>query len=139
MAQLLVRNIDESLKDELKEIARENGRSLEAEVRERLSVSVESSRAMRKLRRARQAASPADADESIGFGTQIVRLFSGQGIGFTEEDIARIEEYRMAPRPDPYFWRDYGKGERDHGFTEEEIERIEAIKREPLPDRITFE
>lgn len=139
MAQLLVRNIDDALKEELRASARENGRSLEAEVRERLSVSVESSRAVRELRRARQAGSPEAADESVGFGTQIVRLFSGQGIGFTEEDIARIEEYRMASRPDPNFWRDYGRGERDYGFTEEDIERMEAIKREPVPDPISFE
>jgi len=139
MAQLLVRNIDDSLKDELKEIARENGRSLEAEVRERLSVSVESSRARRELRRAMRAASSQDEDESVEFGTQIVRLFSGQEIGFDEEDLARIEKYRMAPRPDPYFWRDYGKGERDYGFTQEDIERMEAIKREPVPDPISFE
>jgi len=139
MAQLLVRNVDDALKDELKEIARENGRSLEAEVRERLLVSVASSRARRKLRRATQTAGLQDVDESVGFGTQIVRLFSGQGIGFDDEDLARIDEHRMAPRPDPYFWRDYGKRERDYGFTQEDIERMEAIKREPVPEPISFE
>ena len=41
--------------------------------------------------------------------------------------------------PDPDFWRDFGKGQRDHGFTEEDIKRIESIKREPIPEQISFD
>ena len=71
MAQLIVRNIDEAVKQALAERARRKGRSMEAEVREILQAAVE-----------------AGDRGALGLGTRIAARFSE--IGLDEE----IEEHR---------------------------------------------
>jgi plasmid stability protein len=78
MAQILVRNLDESTKEFLRHRAKRHGRSMEAEVREIL-VSEEKR---------------AQAAPKVGFGTASVALFSGQGI-FLDEPIAEIRDMRL--------------------------------------------
>jgi plasmid stability protein len=78
MAQILVRNVEEPLKARLQMRAKRNGRSMEAEVREILRNQVREEQAPeRKL------------------GSEIVALFSGQGIGL--EDGEEIHEWRGFP------------------------------------------
>lgn len=78
MAQLVVRNIDDDLKARLKRRAAQHGRSMEAEVRDIL----------------RAAVKPEDQPPG-GLGTQIAALF--EGIGFTDEEVAAIEDLRTHP------------------------------------------
>ena len=77
MAQLLVRNFDDSLKTSLQRRAKRNGHSMEAEARDILR------NALRE-----------DEAQSVGFGTASVALFSGQGI-FLEEPIAELRDIRL--------------------------------------------
>jgi plasmid stability protein len=65
MAQLVVRNLEDEVKAQLRERAARHGRSMEEEVREIL----------------RAAANSEDAN-SGGLGSEIVAMFSGQGLGF---------------------------------------------------------
>jgi len=65
MAQLVVRNLDENVKRRLKQRAAKNGRSLEGEVREILSLSVKKE----------PAAKPKGEK---GFGTQLAEIFAGK-------------------------------------------------------------
>jgi antitoxin FitA len=65
MAQLVVRNLEENVKTQLRERAARHGRSMEEEVREIL----------------REAAKPENLEGS-GLGSEIVAMFSGQGLGF---------------------------------------------------------
>ena len=66
MAQLLVRNIEDSVKTRLKQRAKTHGRSMEEEARDIL----------------RSALCEEEANP-VGMGTQIANLF--RGIGFDEE------------------------------------------------------
>lgn len=66
MAQLLVRNIEDKVKAQLQRRAARHGRSMEEEVREIL----------------REATKTEDANPG-GLGSEIVAMFSGQGLGFT--------------------------------------------------------
>ncbi len=68
MAQLLVRNIEESVKRRLKKRAEANGRSLEGEVREIL----------------RKAAEVAKAPDQRNFGTRFASYFAGIGVDLEE-------------------------------------------------------
>ena len=77
MAQLVVRNIEESVKARLQRRARSNGRSMEAEVREIL----------------RNAANE-KKKTSGGLGTEIASLFRGTGIDF---DIPELRGYTIKP------------------------------------------
>jgi plasmid stability protein len=70
MAQLVVRNIEESVKTRLQRRARRNGRSMEAEVRDIL----------------RNAAHEAE-NPSRGLGTEIAAIFRGSGINFEAEEL----------------------------------------------------
>ena len=70
MAQLVVRNIEDSVKSRLQRRARRNGRSMEAEVRDIL----------------RNAAKEADKP-TLGLGTQIAALFKGKGYDFEVEEL----------------------------------------------------
>jgi plasmid stability protein len=65
MAQLVVRNLDEGVKRRLKQRAVKNGRSLEGEVREILSLSVKKE----------PVAKP---KKEKGFGTQLAEIFAGK-------------------------------------------------------------
>ena len=70
MAQLIVRNLEESLKRRLQQRARLHGRSMEAEVRDILRASV-----------ARSAQAPA------ALGSRIASRFRGQGLDAPIEDL----------------------------------------------------
>ncbi len=73
MAQLVVRNIEESVKKDLKARAISHGRSLEEEVRVILRTAVGAPNAHEK-----------------GLGTLLVEHFAGAGIDF---EIPRMEEF----------------------------------------------
>lgn len=73
MAQLLVRKLDDGIKERLRQRAKRNGRSLEAEAREILEDA-----AMLK-----GAAAAADASEK-GFGTLMQERFAGKGLTANE-------------------------------------------------------
>ncbi len=79
MAQILVRNMEDKVKGRLQDRAKRNGRSMEEEAREILRNALrEENTPPRKL------------------GSEIVALFSGQGIGL-EEDISELRGYPVRP------------------------------------------
>jgi plasmid stability protein len=78
MAQLLVRNLEDSLKARLQRRAKRHGHSMEAEVRDILRNTLRE-----------------DKTQPVGFGTASVALFSGQGIGL--KDGEEILEWRGFP------------------------------------------
>ena len=79
MAQILVRNVEDPLKARLQKRARRNGNSMEAEAREILRNAL------------REEEAP-----TRGLGSEMVALFSGQGIGLMEgEEIPEIRGMRM--------------------------------------------
>jgi antitoxin FitA len=81
MAQILVRNLEDRLKSRLQRRARRNGRSMEQEAREIL----------RNALREKQI-------PNRGLGSEIVALFSGQGIGLKEgEEIPEWRGYAIEP------------------------------------------
>lgn len=69
MAQLLVRNIEQSVKNRLQRRAKRHGRSMEEEVREIL----------------RNAANEPERP-AIGLGTQIASLFAGTSLKFEAKE-----------------------------------------------------
>jgi plasmid stability protein len=71
MAQLIVRNLDDAVKERLRARAKRNGRSLEAEAREILKEAAEKERAR--------------AGSAPGFGTRASARF--KGIGFTRKEL----------------------------------------------------
>lgn len=78
MAQILVRNVEDRVKARLQKRAKRNGHSMEAEARDILRNALHEGQAPeRKL------------------GSEIVALFSGQGIGL--EDGEEIHEWRGFP------------------------------------------
>lgn len=77
MAQILVRNLDEATKACLQRLAKRNGRSMEAEVREIIHCAVHQRQKSRG-----------------GLGSETVALFSGQGIGL-DEPIKELHSFRM--------------------------------------------
>jgi|tagenome__1003787_1003787.scaffolds.fasta_scaffold16779380_1 antitoxin FitA len=79
MGQLVVRNLDDSLKEWLREQAKEHGRSMEQEVREILHS------AYRK-----------NGEPAVGLGTAIANIFRGSGI---TEPIPELRGYKVrAPK-----------------------------------------
>ena len=77
MAQLVVRNLEQSVKTRLQRRAKRHGRSMEEEVREIL----------------RHAANETDAS-SKGLGTEIASLFKGTGI---RSDIPELRGFTIKP------------------------------------------
>ena len=78
MAQILVRNLSESAKNYLRRRAKRNGRSMEAELREIIN------------------STAAEEEPKRGLGSEMVALFSGQGIGLRKgEEIQEIRGMRM--------------------------------------------
>jgi plasmid stability protein len=77
MAQLIVRNVDESVKAHLQRRARRNGRSMEEEVRDILRDAVKD----------KPSSSP-------GLGSEISSLFSKDGL---EADIPELRGYQIKP------------------------------------------
>jgi plasmid stability protein len=70
MAQLVVRNIEDALKERLRRRAKQHGRSMEEEVRDILR---------NALNRERQS--------SDGLGTRLARRFKGRGLDFDIPEI----------------------------------------------------
>lgn len=70
MAQLLVRNIEQSVKTRLQRRAKKHGRSMEEEVRDIL----------------RNAANEPE-HSNPGLGTQIAAMFAGKGFNFEMEEL----------------------------------------------------
>lgn len=77
MAQLLVRDLDDDVKDKLQERARRHGRSMAGEVREILRVAVLSEDSRR-----------------AGLGSRLAARFSGIGI---DEDIPELRGHPARP------------------------------------------
>jgi plasmid stability protein len=73
VAQLVVRNLEDEVKAQLRERAARHGRSMEEEVREIL-----------------REATKEDSNE--GLGTRIVALFSGSGLGI---DLPEMPSWKM--------------------------------------------
>lgn len=78
MAQLVVRNIENRVKERLQRRARRNGRSMEQEVREIL----------------REAASREGKSPARGLGTEIASLFAGIGL---KKPIPELRGYAIQP------------------------------------------
>jgi plasmid stability protein len=77
MAQLLVRNVEDSVKVRLQRRARRNGRSMEEEVRDIL----------------RAAVHEEDKKPAGGLGTEIAKIFAGHGLD------SPIQELRFEIKP----------------------------------------
>jgi plasmid stability protein len=77
MAQLVVRNLEDSVKTRLQRRARRHGRSMEAEVRDIL-----------------RAAAHEPEKPSGGLGTEIANLFRGKGYDF---EVAELRGYPVRP------------------------------------------
>jgi plasmid stability protein len=77
MAQLVVRNLEDSVKARLQRRAKRNGRSMEAEVRDIL----------------RNAAHEAEKPAG-GLGSEIAALFAGKGL---TSDIPELRGYTIKP------------------------------------------
>ena len=79
IARIYIRDVDEKLKERLKQSACKNGRSLEAEVYQRL----------------RDSFGGLDPAFWRGYGDR------AGGYGFTQEDQERVEEIKRQPIPEP--------------------------------------
>jgi antitoxin FitA len=77
MAQLIVRNIENTVKSQLQQRARRHGRSMEEEVRDIL-----------------RFAAMENEPPAGGLGTDISRLFNRMGLG---EDISELRGYAIKP------------------------------------------
>jgi plasmid stability protein len=77
MAQLLVRNIEQSVKARLQRRAKRNGRSMEEEIRDIL-----------------RSAANEDVRPAVGLGTEIASLVKGTGIRFEAKEW---RGYRVKP------------------------------------------
>jgi plasmid stability protein len=74
MAQILVRDIEDEVKDRLQQRAARHGRSMEAEVRDILRDAVKD-----------------EGELGGGLGTEIAALFAGVGLG-DDEEIAELHD-----------------------------------------------
>ena len=72
MAQLLIRNVDESVKERLRARALRHGKSMEEELRDVLRAAAD----------AEQEAKP-----EYGLGTRIASMFAGKGLDFEFEEL----------------------------------------------------
>jgi plasmid stability protein len=83
MAQLIVRSLEDSVRDKLKERAQSHGRSMEEEVRDILRAAV---------------VEPVQGDSEKGLGTQIAELFAGVEVMGDEPFV--VETWRGGvPKP----------------------------------------
>jgi antitoxin FitA len=80
MAQLLIRNLDERVKARIQRLARRNGRSMEAEAREILSIGT-----LEK-----------NGSPQVGFGTASAALFRDCGLEPGEE-IQEMRGFKLEP------------------------------------------
>jgi antitoxin FitA len=85
MARLLIRQLDDDVKEKLELRARRNGRSAEEEVREILRDAVKS-----------ECVAPVKSEGSnrIGLGTRLAATFRGVGI---DEEIPELRGYPVIP------------------------------------------
>lgn len=90
MAQLVVRNLEEEVKAQLRDRAARHGRSMEEEVREIL-----------------RDAAKEDRPLGGGLGTRIVAMFSGSGLGV---DLPEMPSWKMRT---PLFVEDDDKDQDD--------------------------
>lgn len=79
MAQLVVRNIEESVKTKLQRRAKRHGRSMEEEVREIL-----------------RDATKAEGKNRKGLGTEIAELFRGIGLR-PDEELPELRGFTIEP------------------------------------------
>ena len=93
MAQLVVRNLDNDVKERLRARAVRSGRSLEAEVRQILRSASYEVDPEPEFEDANRASSSNDSE--MGRGSEIAALSRGQG--FSHEDVKRIEAFRQPP------------------------------------------
>jgi plasmid stability protein len=77
MAQLLIRKLDERVKTRIQRRAKRNGRSMEAEAREMLT-----------------SASMGEEAPAGGLGSEMVALFSGNGV-YLDEPIKEFRGMKM--------------------------------------------
>jgi plasmid stability protein len=78
MAQLIVRNVEESVKSGLQRRARRNGRSMEEEVREILRTAVHNG----------------EHKSEFGLGTELAALFAEDGL---DEPIQELRGFEIKP------------------------------------------
>lgn len=76
MAQILVRNLENQIKERIERRARRHGRSMEAEAREILRDALK------------------DEERGVGMGTEIAALFTGIGL---EEEIPEQRGHAVKP------------------------------------------
>jgi plasmid stability protein len=91
MAQLVVRNLSEDVKEYWRERAKQNGRSLEAEIRTMLVKEAQQS----TVQAGAQSDTARHPGVPSGLESKIAALLDGNG--FDDEDIARIEALRRPP------------------------------------------
>lgn len=117
MAQILVRNLDDIIRDRLRELARRHGRSMEEEIRQILRAAAFKSSGRRKTKRSGVGEVESDVAElgdpaEIGLGTWIRKRFYGIGLRPSE----RIEEVRGGePMPPDFTTEDRADGGADGG------------------------
>lgn len=105
MAQLIVRELDESVKERLKARAKRHGRTLEAEAR---AILEEAANGRPPAKRAPKSSAKRRLDEEKGFGTRMHELF--KEVGLTKEERAQFEEgIRKLWRKDPPRFVDFQK------------------------------
>lgn len=96
MAQLVVRRLDEGVKERLKARAKKHGRSLEAEARAILEEAAHG-----------KPTSKRGAKEEKGFGTLMHERF--KRTGFTDEEYAKFERHLAEMRSEPFKPIDFEK------------------------------
>jgi antitoxin FitA len=89
MAQLVVRRLDEGVKERLKARAKKHGRSLEAEARAILEEAANG-----------KPNSKRRAKEEKGFGTLVHERF--KRTGFTDEEYTKFERHLAELRSEPF-------------------------------------
>jgi plasmid stability protein len=72
MAQLLIRNVDESVKQRLRARAQRHGKSMEEELRDIVRAAVETEQV---------------PEPQYGLGTRISSMFAGKGLDFEFEEL----------------------------------------------------
>lgn len=72
MAQLLIRNVDEAVKQRLRARALRHGKSMEEELRDILRAAADGEQ---------------DAKPEAGLGTRIASVFAGKGLDFEFEEL----------------------------------------------------
>jgi plasmid stability protein len=96
MAQLIVRKLNDQVKERLRARAKRHGRTLEAEARAILEKAANGGRV---VKRRPKASSERRAKKEKGFGTRVHERF--KRIGFTDEEYAEFERHLARMRSEP--------------------------------------